>query len=62
MVFWIIVAAVAVVVVLLAWRADRRRKVTIDRRNAAVENDIAGGWFEANSNRIRRDGFGGPSA
>jgi hypothetical protein len=62
MVFWLIVVAVVGTALLLAWRADRRRKVTITRRNADVESDVAGAWFEVHSNRIRRDGFGGPSA
>jgi hypothetical protein len=40
MVFWAIVLGVVAVVLFLAWRRDRKHKVTIDRRNGAVESDI----------------------
>jgi hypothetical protein len=59
MVFWIIVAAVVVLVLLAAWRADRRRKVTISRRNAEVENDIAGAWMSASIHHINNGGGSG---
>ena len=62
MLFWLIVAVVVAAVLLYAWRSDRRRKVTIDRRKGEVETDIADAWFEVNSNRVRRGGFGGPPA
>ena len=43
MTFWLIVAAAVTIVLALAWRMDRRRKVTITRRNGATETDIARG-------------------
>lgn len=60
MVFWLIVAAVIALALGLAWRADRRRKVGITRRNAAAEKDMAAGMSEALANRLR--GGGGRSA
>jgi hypothetical protein len=44
MVFWLIAAAVVVIVLAFAWRADRRRKVRVTRRDGAAETDIARGW------------------
>jgi hypothetical protein len=55
-VFWVIVAAVVVVVLAVAWRADRRRKVTISRRNPAVEGDIARGLDQVVGHRVRNGG------
>lgn len=40
-VFWSVVVGVLVVVLFLAWRFDRRRKVTIDRHHPGLEHDIA---------------------
>jgi hypothetical protein len=56
MVFWLIVAAVVAGALGWAWRADRRRKVGITRRNAAAERDIAAGMSEAMGNRLREGG------
>ena len=45
MVFWSIVGVVVLLVLLAAWRKDRRHKTTITRRNGAVESDIGDGWI-----------------
>jgi hypothetical protein len=48
----LVVAAAVCLACALAWRSDRRRKVTIDRRNPAVESDIARGFEQAVIHRI----------
>jgi hypothetical protein len=56
MVFWAIVGVVVIAVLVFAWRADRRRKVSIDRRNPDVENDVAQAWLGAEIHRTNGGG------
>ncbi|MDH2413783.1 hypothetical protein [Nocardioides sp. CER19] len=44
MVFWSVVVLVVLVVLVAAWRADRKRHVRISRTNGDVERDIGDTW------------------
>lgn len=48
---WIAVGVVLVSVLLVAWRMDRRRKVTIDYDNPALQQERAQAQFQAQVHR-----------
>jgi hypothetical protein len=55
MVFWSIVGAVLIVVVLVAWLYDRRRKAAVNRHHPALEAEIT----KAITNSVtRQQGYG----
>lgn len=53
MVVWILVGAALLAVLSVAWLMDRRRTVAIDRRDPAVESQIARATLDA---QVRRTG------
>ena len=59
MIFWSVVLGVVAIVLVIAWRKDRNHKVTIDRRNGAVETDIGGGAMYGGGGPNAPDGGGG---
>jgi hypothetical protein len=44
MVFWSVVGIVVLLVLLAAWRQDRKHHVTITRTKGDVERDIGDAW------------------
>jgi len=55
MVFWIVVAAVVVALLLVAWRVDRKRRVSVERRNPSAEQAYASGIAQADRHRLGGD-------
>jgi cytochrome c-type biogenesis protein CcmH/NrfF len=58
MVFWSIVAGVVVLVLLVAWLYDRRRKASVNRHHPALEAEIT----QAIANSVTRPQTFGPGS